>query len=79
MLKVVFFPDGNTMALRDGQQAPDLQESWFMLYVQLLVAAGIDPREVEFSMPGGGSKAAVFKVESGYNWKLVHEGTYGKF
>lgn len=69
MLKVMFFLNGNTMAFRDGQQVPDLQESWLLLYVQLLVTHGIDPTEVTFAMPDG-SRATVFEIEDGYNWKF---------
>lgn len=69
MLKVMFFPNGNTVAFRDGQQVPDLNESWLLLYVGLLVAAGIDPTEVEFTMPNA-SHATVFEIEGGYNWEF---------
>ena len=69
MLQVRFFPNGNTMAFRDGQQVPSLQESWILLYVQHLVAAGIDPTKVEFTMPNG-SRATVFEIEGGYNWQF---------
>ena len=69
MLKVRFFQDGNTMAFRDGQQVPDLQESWILLYVQYLVTAGVDPTKVKFTMPGG-SRVTVFEIEGGYNWQF---------
>lgn len=70
MLKVIFFPSGNTAAFKDGRQVPDLQDSWFMIYVQLLVAVGIDPTEVEFAMPDA-RRATVFETESGsYNWRI---------
>ena len=69
-LKVMFFPNGNTAAFKNGQQVPDLQEPWLLLYVQLLAAVEIDPTEVEFTMPDR-SHARVFeRDDGGYNWRF---------
>ena len=69
-VKVMFFPNGNTAAFRDGKQVPELQESWMLLYVQLLSGVGIDPTQVEFTMPDG-SHANIFETEDGrYSWRL---------
>lgn len=67
-MKVMFFPNGNTACFENGRQVPELQESWFMLYVQLLAAIGHDPTQIEFTMPNG-MRAKVFELEDGsYNW-----------
>ena len=50
-MKIIFFPNGNTAAFENGMQVPILQESWFMLYVHMIAAIGVDPTEVEFTMP----------------------------
>ena len=68
-VKVMFFPNGVTACFQDGKQVAELQEPWFLLYVGLLAAFGIDPCEVEFTMPDArGMK--VFQTEDGkYNWE----------
>ena len=40
------------------------------LYLLELVRQGIDPVEVEFTLPCGDT-ASVFEVEGGYNWKIL--------
>jgi len=68
-MKVMFFPNGNTSAFDGGKQVPLLQESWFMLYVQMIAAIGIDPTQVEFTMPDG-RRAEVFETEgNSFNWR----------
>jgi len=69
-MKVIFFPNGNTVVFENGQQVPDLQESWFMLYVQLLAAIGIDPTEVEFVMPDANRAEVVDAGTAGFNWRI---------
>ena len=67
-IKVMFFPSGTTAAFRNGQQVPELQEPWFLLYVHLLAACGIDPCDVDFTMPDA-RQVKVFETEGGgYNW-----------
>ena len=34
--KVCFFGNGNTMVFLDGKQAADLQDSWFLVFVDYL-------------------------------------------
>lgn len=71
--KVMFFPNGVTAAFRDGEQVADLQQPWFMLYIGMIAAYGIDPCTVEFTMPDG-RQAQVFEIPQdaggGYNWRL---------
>lgn len=68
-MKVCFFENGNTMFFDGvGQQVPEFQESWLILYVQFLIANGIDPTEVEFIMPDN-HRMEVFKTRDGYNWQ----------
>ncbi len=71
----VLFKNGCTAYFRDGEQVGELQKSWFMLYVEFLVANGIDPTKVEFELPDG--KYQVFRTEDGWNyqaWKALWPG-----
>lgn len=70
-LKVVFYPNGLTGAFRNGEQVPELQESWFQLYLLELVRQGIDPEEVEFILPCGDGASVFETSEGGYNWKIL--------
>jgi len=36
MFEVLFFDNGNTMHFKEGKQVPELQKSWFMLYIKFL-------------------------------------------
>ena len=69
MIKVMFFSSGSTAAFRDGQQVPMLQESWLMLYVQVVVARGIDPTELDIVLPDG-RHAKIFEADGTLNWQV---------
>jgi len=70
-MKVMFFPDGCTAAFKNGTQVPEYQKSWTLLYVKMLVDAGVDPTTVEFTMPDA-RRARVFVCYDGsYNWEMV--------
>lgn len=65
-----FFGNGNTAFCDDrGQQVPELQESWLLLYAKFLEERGVDPLKVVFNLPGGG-RARLFRTESGFNWQM---------
>jgi hypothetical protein len=69
--EVQFFNNGNTAVIDyNGGQVSELQKSWLLFYVDFLVEQGIDPTEVNFSMPCGGY-AIVVKTKSGYNWSIT--------
>ena len=61
-LKVMFFPNGNTVVFRDGRQIEGLQEPWVLVYLQLLAGLGIDASDIELTMPDG-RHATVFEHE----------------
>ena len=69
MFEVLFFHNGNTAHMKDGKQIPELQESWFMLYIKFLEEKGIDPLDGIYTLPKG--KAEVFKTKDGYNWRFL--------
>ncbi len=70
-MNIMFFPNGNTAAFENNQQVPVLQESWFMLYVQMIKAIGYEPTEIEFTMPNG-KHARVIELDDGrYSWQFV--------
>lgn len=69
-MKAIFFPNGNTMFFNDkGGQVPELQRSWFLLYIDFLVSKGVDPFAVKYYLSGTG-KAHLIKTTDGYNWKI---------
>ncbi len=78
MIQLMFFSNGSTAAFGDGSVIQGLQRSWFRLVIEDLVARGIDPLEVEFTMPNG-STAKVFQFPKGglpegefsYSWSLL--------
>jgi len=72
-MNVLFFANGNTAVLKDGEQVNELQESWLNLYCQFLESKGIDRVEIETAsfFLVNGDKVKVFKTQYGdYNWKL---------
>lgn len=67
---VIFFPNGNTAVCDEhGQQVPQLQEPWILLYVQKLINEGADPLTLNILMPNGRS-AKLFKIPDGWNWRI---------
>jgi hypothetical protein len=69
--EVLFFPNGNTAAFdAKGQQIPELQRSWLLLYVAFLESKGIDPLDVLFTLPHGFGAAKLFRTENGWNWEI---------
>ena len=68
-MKAIFFPNGNTRYFdQNGQQVPELQQSWLLLYVEFLKSKNIDPLTIEYELPNG--KARLFKTDDGYNWQF---------
>ncbi len=73
-LVVYFFPNGNAAACQNGEQVPPLQVSWLRLFVDHLVAHGVDPTTAEYHLPHGG-RARVFRVSDdyggGFSWEVL--------
>jgi len=68
-MKVLFFLNGNTAVFNDkGQQIHELQEPWFLLFVEFLKRHHHDPATVEFTMPDGLTKATYLPAHN--NWRL---------
>ncbi len=73
-MKVFLFNNGNSAFFDEkGEQVPELQRSWFLLYVVFLKEKGIDPTEVDFMLPCG--RAKIFEIPEehggGYNWRIL--------
>lgn len=67
---IFFFANGNTAVCdEDGQQMPELQEGWALLFARFLESRGYDPADVlEVNFPDG-SRCRFFRLEDGgYNW-----------
>ncbi len=70
MIKILFFPNGNTAAFQDGKQVPLLQESWLLLYVHMVAALGIDPADLDITMPDG-RKAKIVEYGGVLTWEMA--------
>ena len=68
--KAMLFPNGNTAFFKNGSQVPELQESWLQLYVAFVKAHGINPMEVEFTLPDG-RRAKLIELEDRYTWEIL--------
>lgn len=68
-IKVMFLPSGNTVAFKDGQQVPEMSESWLLLYVQMIATLGIDVEQVDFVMPDT-THAKVITEYGRLNWTI---------
>jgi len=64
-----FFPNGNTAVMDEaGQQIPDLQKSWFLMYVEFLQSKGVKVEDIaEINLPNG-KKAEYLKDV--HNWRI---------
>lgn len=71
-MKVIFFDNGNTAVFDEqGNQVPEMQESWLRLFLDYLEAEHReDPVELEITMPGG-KRAKVFRTPNGLNWEIL--------
>lgn len=66
--KLFFFPGGNTAVCDDENQIPELQTSWFLLYVEFLQGKGVKVEELnEIWLPNG--KRAEYDVEY-HSWRI---------
>ncbi len=69
--EVLFFGNGNTAVLVDGQQAPELQTPWIQLFAEFLESKGHNPREFSFRSQTG-HKMQMFKTAEGsWNWRVL--------
>lgn len=70
--EVMFFPNGNTAAFdHAGNQIPELQQSWFVLYIRFLQSQKVVPEGTIFTMPSG-DKAEVIRLEGDrWNWRIL--------
>lgn len=68
---IVFFSNGNTCVFdENGEQIPQLQESWFRLFIELLRCDDIDFKNAEIIMPDN-RKANILELENDdWNWEI---------
>jgi len=67
---ILFFANGNTAVFKDGEQVAELQQSWFMLFIDRLESQGfnVDDPALVIGMPNG-RRARLFKTSEGRrNW-----------
>lgn len=71
---VYFFPTGVTACCDErGQQIPELQESWFMMWLDLMIKKGFNPDDLrEINLPSGRVRLIKYTDDDGktkYNWQ----------
>jgi len=65
----MLFPNGNTAAFKNGEQVPELQKSWLIMYLQFLELNEIDPTKCQIEI--GSRIVRPFKTEDGFwNWEI---------
>ena len=70
MIEVLFFVNGNTGVFEGGEQIPDLQRSWFILFMEHLENKGIDPDGIICTLPNG-ERATVFRTpDNDFSWRF---------
>ena len=70
-MEVIFFPNGNTACFINGEQVPELQESWIVLFIKHLEKNNYNPMDFVIKIPCGECKP--FKTEEGlWNWDIIY-------
>lgn len=72
-VNVMFFDNGNTAAFdKDGQQIPELQVPWLLMFTEFLQAHGFEPSRIKFEMPHGREARLIWLEEDKrYTWEMV--------
>jgi len=68
-MQVIYSPNGNTAVFEDGEQVPELQESWIITHIEFLESKDIDVESLDIILPSG-MHAKVFSTSNGYNWRV---------
>mgnify|MGYP000523549413 CR=1 FL=1 len=69
---MMFGAYGQTLFSKDGEQVPELQQPWLVLYLREIQRHGIDPRDVEIRMSGGQRVYPFVTDEGGWNWSMEY-------
>ena len=68
-VNVIFFPNGNTAVYKNNEQVPELQQSWFLKFVEFLESKDVDVLNSTFELQQGNAK--LFRTKEGYNWNFI--------
>ena len=64
------FPNGAIAVCdKNGQQIPELQVGWPVLWARHAVASGFDPVGTVFETSAG--KIRIFKTDEDFNWEIL--------
>jgi hypothetical protein len=67
----IFFYNGTTAVLSNGEQQPELQRPWLELFAEFLESRGEDPLAYRLTLPLGGKEARFFRTTEGrWNWRF---------
>lgn len=69
VVEVLFLSNGNTAVFENHEQVPELQKSWYKMFVKFLEENDVDVIGSTFSFPdfNGWREAKLIKTENGYN------------
>ncbi len=76
--KIMFFSNGATAVFNEkGEQIPELQRPWLLIFREFLATAGVNfPETLEVILPSGKSAEFFLAVdpdtgEQRWNWKIL--------
>ena len=69
-MKIIFFENGNTGAFDEkGEQVPEWQKSWLLLYFEFLkTVIGVRPEEHDFLLPNGKTVKPFLRDNGTFGW-----------
>ena len=70
IVKVIFFPNGNCMAFKDGEQVPELQHSYVLMHAAHAKKLGFDPTKIDYELVDG-KHAEIFEIADGFNYQIT--------
>ena len=71
LMKIMFMDNGTTVVFSEGgNQMPDLQESWLLMYTRFLESKGFDPMEHQFELPSGRHAKIIRRIKNGFTWQI---------
>jgi DNA gyrase inhibitor GyrI len=69
-MEILFFPNGNTAVLHDGEQQPRLQEPWAVVFAEWLESQGQDPAAYLLKLPNGKTARFFLTSEDLWSWRF---------
>ena len=68
-VNVTFLPNGTTVVLKNNKQIPELQQSWFLKFIEFLESKDVDVMNSTYELQEGNAK--LIRTEEGYDWNFI--------